>query len=150
MSQTFRLPNVLPRSGAARQNRAAGPTPSERARSLLQIKFSLFRELGDPDTRESSSGSARRRSIGGGNVTRVLSTLYLPKLVIRGRRPQTFKPAWLISRRVPNPSCAQRFVQPEFAARDFIPGTAPRKKQRRQARRAGAPSPETTAPLPHR
>ena len=103
----FRLPNVLPCSDATRQNRTAGPEPFERARPLLQIKFSLLR---DPAIRESSSGSARRRSIVGGNITRVLSTLYLPKLVIRGRRLQTFKSARQFLRIAINCFCALRFV----------------------------------------
>ena len=89
LSQSSPYQSVLPRSGAPRLNQPAGPKPFERARSLLQIEFSLFRDLGDPGTRESSSGGARRRSIGGGNVTRVLSTFDLPKLVIRGRSLQS-------------------------------------------------------------
>ena len=51
LSQTFRLPNVLPRSGATRQNWPAGPGPFERARPLLQISslsFSEFRRSGHP------------------------------------------------------------------------------------------------------
>ena len=103
----FRLPNVLPRSGATMLNQPAGPTPFERTRSLLQIKFSLLR---DPATRESSSVDARRRSIVEGNITRVLSTLYLPKLVIRGRRLQTFESARQLSQMVLNCFCAARFV----------------------------------------
>ena len=150
LSQSSPYQSVLPRSGATRLNQPAGPEPFERARSRLQIEFSLFRDLGDPATRESSSGGARRRSIVGGNLTRVLSTLYLPKLVIRGRGLQTFKSAGRLSRRLLNTFCAPRFVQPEFGVTWFIPDSAARKSQRRQARRAGAPPPETTTPLPRR
>ena len=102
LSQVFRLPNVLACSGGTRQKRPAGPTPFDRARSLLQIKFSLFRDLGDPAARELSSGGARRRFIGGGNVTRVLSTFDLPKLVIRGRSLQTCESAGQLVRSVLN------------------------------------------------
>ncbi len=149
-SAKFRLPCVLPRSGQTRRNQTAGPCPFERARSLLQKSFNMFQLFRDPPTRKSSSGSARRRTNVGRNRTRVLSTLYLPKLVIRGRSLQSCDSTRQRVRRVPGPFNAQQFVQPEFGHRDFIPGTAPRKKQRRQARRAGAPSPETTTPLPHR
>ena len=110
LSQSSPYQFVLPRSGATRQNWPAGPEPFERARPLLQIDFSLFRIFGNPATRESSSGGARRRTNVGGNITRVLSILYLPKLVIRGRSLQTFKPTWLISRRLPSSFGAQRFV----------------------------------------
>ena len=110
LSETFRLPNVLPCSGATRLNQPAGPTPFERTRSLLQIKFSLFRDLDDPTIRESSSGNTRQRSNVGGNITRVLSTLYLPKLVIRGRRLQTFESARQLPRMAMNAFCAPRFV----------------------------------------
>ena len=106
----FRLPNVLLCSGATMLNQPAGQTSFERARPLLQIKFSLFRDFGDPAIRESSSGSARRRSIVGGNITRVLSTLYLPKLVIRGRRLQTLESARQLPRMVLNCFCASRCV----------------------------------------
>ena len=87
----FRLPNVLPRSGPTRQNQPAGPTPFERARPLLQIKFSLLRDFGDPAIRESSSGPARRRTNVGGNLTRVQSISDRPKLVVRERRPKCFE-----------------------------------------------------------
>ena len=102
LSQSSPYQFVLPRSGATRLNQPAGPEPFARARSLLQIKFSLLRDLGDPVARESSSGGARRRSIGGGNVTRVLSTLYLPKLVIRGRSLQRCESAGQLVRSVLN------------------------------------------------
>ena len=59
---------VLPRSGATRLKQPAGPIPFNRARSLLQINFSLLRDFGDPATRELSSGSARRWSIVGGEL----------------------------------------------------------------------------------
>ena len=37
LSHEFRLPKVLPRSGATRLNQPAGPKPFERARTLLQV-----------------------------------------------------------------------------------------------------------------
>ena len=108
--KNFRLPNALPCSGAPRQNQPAEPTPFERARPLLQIKFSLLRDFDDPAIRESGSGSTRRRFNVGGNITRVLSTLYLPKLVIRGRRLQTLESARQLFRRALNHFWRARFV----------------------------------------
>ena len=115
LSQSSPYQSVLPRSGATRLNQPAGSEPFERARSLLQIKFPLFRDLGDPPARELGSGGARRRSIVGGNITRVLSTLYLPKLVIRGSSLQSFKSAGRLSRRLLNALEAPRFARLEFA-----------------------------------
>ena len=97
LSQSSPYQFVLPRSGQTRRNQTAGPCPFERTRSLLQKSFTTFQLFRDPAARKSSSGGARRQTNVGRNRTRVLSILYLPKLVIRGRSLQSFKSAQQLS-----------------------------------------------------